>query len=129
MIRVTLDTGALIAMENRKPRANMLLLASQQHRAELLAITPVIAEWWRGPSDRRNDIKRAVTVVPFPVAAAQAAGICLGETRDGHRAGLAVDAMVMAFAATYGGGLVYTSDIDDLTRLQRQFPSVRLLSV
>jgi hypothetical protein len=37
--------------------------------------------------------------------------------------------MVMAFAATFGGALVYTSDLDDLQRLSRYFPEVRLLAV
>jgi predicted nucleic acid-binding protein len=79
VIAVTLDTGALIAMEKRKPRAMMLLLAAKQQRAELFVTTPVIAEWWRGRSDRRDDIKRGVTVVPLPLAAAEAAGLALGQ--------------------------------------------------
>jgi hypothetical protein len=49
------------------------------------------------------------------------------ERRD--RAKLSVDVMVMAFAATFGGALVYTSDLDDLQRLSRYFPEVRLLAV
>jgi predicted nucleic acid-binding protein len=130
MMGVTLDSGAMIAMEKRKPRATMLLLAAKQQRAELFATTPVIAEWWRGRSDRRDDIKLAVTIVPLPVRAAEAAGMVLGQIRDAdQRVKLAIDAMVMAFAALYGGGLVYTTDLDDLVRLQRYFPSVRILSV
>jgi hypothetical protein len=43
--------------------------------------------------------------------------------------GLSVDVMVMAFAATFGGALVYTSDLDDLQKLQRYFPEVRLFGV
>jgi hypothetical protein len=35
----------------------------------------------------------------------------------------------MASAALRGGGVVYTSDLDDLKRLQRHFPSVTVLSV
>jgi hypothetical protein len=44
MIVATLDTGALVAMEKQKPRAMMLLRAAREHRARLLAITPVIAD-------------------------------------------------------------------------------------
>jgi hypothetical protein len=40
-----------------------------------------------------------------------------------------VDAVVMASASLRGGGVVYTSDVDDLTRLQRHFPTVRILHV
>lgn len=130
MIAVTLDTGALIAMERRKQRGTMLLLAAKEQRAELLVPTPVISEWWRGRSDRRVDIKRSVTVVPFPVEAAEAAGVVLGRIQDERERGrLTVDVMVMAFAALFGAGLVYTSDMQDLSRLTRYFPAVRVLSV
>jgi hypothetical protein len=39
-----------------------------------------------------------------------------------------IDALVMASAALRGG-VVYTSDVDDLQRLGRYFPEVRVLSV
>ncbi len=39
-----------------------------------------------------------------------------------------IDAMVMASAARRGG-VVFTSDVDDLSRLQSVFPSVRVLGV
>jgi hypothetical protein len=37
--------------------------------------------------------------------------------------------MVMAYAATFGGSLVYTSDVDDLQTISRHFPEVRILGV
>jgi predicted nucleic acid-binding protein len=74
MILATLDTGALIAMERQKPHGMMLLRAAREHRAQLPAITPVVSEWWRGRSDVRERIAKAVTLVPFPVRSAQAAG-------------------------------------------------------
>lgn len=130
MIAVTLDTGALLAMEKQKARGMMLLRAAREHRAKLLAITPIIAEWWRGRSDVRDRIKTAIALVPFPVRAAEAAGVALGQIRgERDRAKLSIDVMVMAFAATFGGALVYTSDVDDLQRLCRYFPEVRLLAV
>lgn len=131
MIVVTLDTGALIAMERRKPRGTMLLRAAREHRARLLSITPVLAEWWRGRTEVRDRIKIAVTFVPFSAPAAEAAGLALGAVRgERDRERLAVDAMVMAFAALGGGALVYTSDVTDLQRLgARLFPGVRVLGV
>lgn len=127
MILATLDTGALIAMERQKPRGMMLLRAAREHRAQLFAITPVVSEWWRGRSDVRERISKAVTLVPFPVRSAQAAGVALGKLRGDAR--LAIDIMVMAFAATFGGSLVYTSDVDDLQAISRHFPAVRILGV
>ncbi len=130
MIVVTLDTGALVAMERQKLRGMMLLRAAREHRAQLLAITPVVAEWWRGRSDVRDRIKMAVTLVPFPVRAAEAAGVVLGQMRgEKGRAKLAVDVMVMAFAAIYGGALVYTGDVGDMQHIGRYFPDVRVLGV
>jgi predicted nucleic acid-binding protein len=130
MMSVTLDTGALIAMEKRKPRATMLLLAAKEQRVELFVTTPIVAEWWRGRSDRRDDIKRGVTIVPLPLQAAEATGLVLGEIRNAReRVKLTIDVMVMAFAAIYGGGLVYTSDVEDFARLKGFFPSVRILSI
>jgi hypothetical protein len=71
-----------------------------------------------------------VRLTPFPVAAAEAAGVVLGHIRaERERTRLAVDAMVMAFAATGGGGLVYTSDPTDMGRLSAHFPDVRVLGV
>jgi predicted nucleic acid-binding protein len=130
MIVATLDTGALVAMERRRLRGTMLLRAAREHRAQLLAITPVLAEWWRGRSDVADRIKMAVTLVPFPVRAAEAAGVVLGQMRgQAVRAKMSVDVMVMAFAATHGGALVYTSDVHDLTRIGTYFPEVRVLGV
>ena len=123
MIVVTLDTGALVAMERQKPRGVMLLRAARERAAQLLVITPVVTEWWRGRSDVRDRIKMAVTLVPFPVRAAEAAGLALGQMRgEKVRATMSVDVMVMAFAATYGGALVYTSDVTDLQRIAVAFP-------
>lgn len=130
MIVATLDTGALVAMERKRARGTMLLRAAREQRAQLLAITPVVAEWWRGRSDVRDRIKVAVTLVPFPVRAAETAGLALAQMRgEKGRAALTIDVMVMAFAATSGGALVYTSDVGDLQRLSRYFPEVRVLGV
>jgi hypothetical protein len=46
-----------------------------------------------------------------------------------ERVKLSIDVMVMTFAAVFGGGIVYTSDLDDFARLQPFFPSVRILAV
>lgn len=104
--------------------------AVRDGNARLTTITPVVAEWWRGPSDWRIQMKRMIEIVPLSTTVAEAAGVVLGTIGGKHeRAALAIDAMVVAFAALQGGGLVYTSDLDDLERVAVHFPSVRLLAI
>ncbi len=129
MIVVTLDAGALVAIEKKKERGMMLLRAAKEHRAQLMAITPTLSEWWRGRTDVRERMKLAVTFVPFPREAAEAAGVALAQVKGQRGATLSIDAMVMAFAATFGGAVVYTSDVTDLELLTEYFPGVRVLSV
>ena len=94
MIVATLDTGALVAMERNRERGLMLLRAAREQRAQLLTITPVVAEWWRGRSDVRDRIKSAVTMVPFPVSTAQTAGQARARMKGSVRAAMTVDVMV-----------------------------------
>ncbi len=126
--QVTLDTGALIAIERRKQRGLLLLDLARHRLARLLVPVPVIAEWWRGRTDARERILEAVSVLPLSVAQARAAGEALGKLRN--RANVqAVDAIVMAFAAA-NGGVVYTGDVQDLERIRTaHFPSVRVLGI
>jgi predicted nucleic acid-binding protein len=121
----TFDTGMLIALERRKQRAaeafrNII-------RRGFLPIVPAVAyaEWWRGRSDIREEILSSVIVEDMPPALCRAAGEALAAVKGSTLA----DAVVMASAALRGGGIVYTSDVDDLTRLQRHFPSVLVLHV
>jgi predicted nucleic acid-binding protein len=121
---ITLDTGALIAMERRHARALTVLRGA---RADALRITipaAVVAEWWRGRFDVREMILAASHVEPMDESLARAAGEALAAVRGATT----VDAIVMASAARRGD-VVYTGDIEDLTRLQRRFPSVRVLSM
>jgi hypothetical protein len=82
-------------------------------------------EWWRGRSDIREEILEAVIIEDMPPLLCRTAGEALAAV-----AGVSlVDAVVMASAALRGGGVVYTSDIADLSRLSRRFPTVRILPV
>lgn len=121
----TFDAGMLIALERRKPRATEAFRAII--RRGLLPVVPAVvyAEWWRGRSDVREEILAAVIVEDMPPSLCRAAGEALGAVRGSSLA----DAVVMASAALRGGGVVYTGDIDDLGRLQRHFPTVRVLPV
>ena len=121
----TFDTGMLIALERRKRRATEAFRAIVQRG--FLPIVPAVAyvEWWRGRTDIREEILAAVIVEDMPALLCRAAGEALARVKGSTLA----DAVVMASAALRGGGVVYTGDIADLMRLQRHFPSVRLLAV
>jgi len=120
---VTLDTGALIALERRRPRMWKVI-----HRAHALGVLPVVpadvvAEWWRGRTDIREHILASVVVEALTERLARVAGECLARVEGATT----VDAIVMASAAQRGDA-VYTSDVDDLERLRSFFPPVRVFA-
>jgi len=119
---ITLDTGALVAIERQKQRGTQLLALAKQRLAVLAVPMPVIAEWWRGRSDVRDRMLDVLNVEPVSLAVAKAAG----EVQAKVPRSTAVDAMVMAFAASRGD-VVFTGDVADLERLRRFFPTVRVL--
>lgn len=97
-------------------------------RARGLSIVPVvpadvIAEWWRGRSDIREDLLASVLVEPLTARLAKLAGECLARVAGATT----VDAIVMASAAQRGDA-VYTSDVSDLERLRAFFPAVRVFA-
>jgi hypothetical protein len=124
-VTFTFDTGMLIALERRKRRATEAFRAIVA-RGHLPVVPAVVyVEWWRGRTDVREEILAALLVEGMPPSLCRAAGEALGAVRGASLA----DAVVMASAALRGGGIVYTSDVDDLQRLQRHFPTVRVLHV
>lgn len=118
-------------MERGKPRALQLQRAAREQHLRLRTITPVVSEWWRGSSARRDAIARSVVIHPFALHTAKVAGEALGViSAERERARLAIDVMVVAFAALEGGALVYTSDVEDLQLIaSRFFPVVRVLGI
>lgn len=121
---ITFDTGALIALERRRDRMLSVVRAAEQTGTSIVVPSVVLAEWWRGrPSRQMALLLAGVTVEPVGEDLAAAAGEAMAAIRDATT----VDALVMASAARRGG-VVYTSDVEDLGRLQRHFPSVRVLA-
>jgi predicted nucleic acid-binding protein len=118
----TFDTGALIALESRRLRMRRVLEFAYLHKLSITVPAAVVAEWWRGRSDWRDQILASVSVEPLNDALAKRAG----EALAGAPGVSAVDAIVMASAAQRGD-VVYTSDFEDLHKLQAHFPSVRVL--
>lgn len=121
---VTLDTGALIGLERRKARAIHFLDLADQGLITLHAPGVVLTEWWRGPTEVRRRILQVVEVLPLTLAMHHAAGEALATVRGAT----AIDAMVMAFAASRGEP-VLTGDVEDLERLRAAFPTVRVLGL
>jgi predicted nucleic acid-binding protein len=123
MAGLTLDTGALIALERRRHRMRKVIDVATRDALTITVPVIVLAEWWRGRSDLRDLIRRMVTIEPMHDELAIAAGEALARIADVDVA----DAIVMASAARRGD-VVYTSDFDDMQRLQTAFPTVRVLS-
>jgi predicted nucleic acid-binding protein len=124
MTGLTFDTGALIALEGRKQRMKDIFERALSRNQAITVPTDVIGEWWRGRTDLRERILECVDIEPLTVGLAKTAGEALGKVRGATL----VDAIVMASAASRGD-VVYTSDLDDLERLRRVFPGVRVLRV
>ncbi len=123
-IGLTFDTGALIALERRTQRIWDIYRTAMHDAIPITVPVAVVVEWWRGRTDVRERILGAVRVEPLHLALARVAGEALSSVKSAS----AVDAMVMASAALRGD-VVYTSDVVDLERLRRHFPSVRVLAV
>jgi predicted nucleic acid-binding protein len=119
------DTGALISAERGKERASRFLRLVRIGRARIIIPLPVVAEWWRGRTDAREEILAASRIVGS-VEAAKAAGVALARAKDVD-AKLTMDAIVMATAALTGA-VVVTGDTEDFERLAAHFPGVAVLS-
>lgn len=124
MRHITLDTGALIALERRRQRMREVVERAIERDQLITVPADVIAEWWRGRTDVREAILASVDVEPLSEELARTAGEALASVKRATP----VDVIVMASAASRGD-VVYTSDVEDLQRLQRHFPAVRVLRV
>lgn len=119
-MRIVFDTGAFIALERRQKTALEVLRIAAEDGDELIAPAVAVAEWWRAGRRERERAKllRAFAFESPSVQVARLAGVAIGLVG----AGLG-DALVMA-AASVQGDVVYTSDVDDLSRLSDVFPTV-----
>jgi predicted nucleic acid-binding protein len=121
---ITLDTGALLAIERRRDRMLRVLRAAEQTSTPIFVPAVVLAEWWRGrPTARMRLLLDALSVEDVTPTLARAAGEAIAATPGATT----IDALVMASAALRGG-VVYTSDVGDLLRLVHHFPNVRVLA-
>src|SRR5207244_6552067 len=103
--RVMFDTGALIALERGQQSIRKVFIAAVDDGYDMVAITPVIAEWWRKGRREKERLRtlRALLIEPPDFNVARLAGEAIGLVGAG-----VVDALVMA-AASGRGDTVYTS--------------------
>ena len=122
---LTFDTGALIGLERRRPHLSRLHQTALLEGVPVVVPSVVLAEWWRrGKREKeRAEILRTLVVEPLTSHVARLAGTAIGIVG----ASIA-DAIVMA-SASLRGGLVYTSDPDELERLIEVFGDVRVVAV
>lgn len=129
---LTLDTGALIALERADKRMRIALAAAHQDGRVVTVPAPVLVEWWRGGQGRQRNILDSLELEPLSGSLAKLAGEGLASVRQASPNGprpSAIDAVVMASAAQRGD-IVYTSDFDDLELLRSYFQAVhRVLRV
>lgn len=112
---VTLDTGALIALDRGDGRMLALLDRVSQRHQPLHIPAGVVAQAWRSPRQARLARllrSRDVDIVALDDAAARAVGVLLGrsgtsDTVDGH---------VVVVALSTGSSVV-SGDPDDLRQL------------
>jgi predicted nucleic acid-binding protein len=123
--RYVFDTGALTAAERGRVRAARFLRLVRIGRARIVVPLPVVAEWWRGRTDTREEILASTEVVAS-LDAAKAAGVALGRIKN-IDAKLTIDAIVMATAALLEA-IVVTGDASDFEVLAAHFPRVSVLS-
>jgi predicted nucleic acid-binding protein len=123
--RVMFDTGALIALERGDQQMRKVHRLAIAHDYPMVAITPVMAEWWRrGKREKaRAGLLRTLVIEPPDLHIARLAGEAIGLIEA-----TVVDALVMA-AASIRSDIVYTSDVGDLEQLLEVFPAVELAQV
>ncbi|RAX20874.1 PIN domain nuclease [Actinomyces sp. Z5] len=122
---LTLDTGALLALERGDARMRALLRRAVEAGIALAVPAGVVAQAWRG-GPRQARIARllgdpAVQVIPLDDVAARAVGLLCG--RSGHPD--VIDVHVVLHAREQGHAVV-TSDPGDLHAVD---PGLRLIAV
>jgi predicted nucleic acid-binding protein len=126
---LVLDSGAVVALAADDPAARAVLTVAVRRGVPVLVPAVVVTETVRG-TPRDAPVNHVLAAVGEIVAAderlARAAGGLLGST--GSNAG-AVDALVVATAASSGGAVILTGDPRDLGRLARDLPALVIHAV
>jgi predicted nucleic acid-binding protein len=122
-VDLTLDAGALIALERDRPDIRAILTLARRAGAEIHVLPGVVAQVWRGGA-RQARVARLlaapdVTVPEFDESTARLVGELCG--LSGHSD--IVDVHVVLHARLHGHQVV-TSDPDDLRRVDPRLPMI-----
>ena len=121
--RLILDSGAVIALARNDPRARAVLTAAWEAGADVSIPAIVLAETVRdGPSDA--PVNRVVKAVGRVLPVDEPVGRTAGGLLKASGTNATVDAVVVATVLAAGGGVVLTSDPDDLGALSADHPRV-----
>lgn len=137
---LTMDTGALIEMENGNRRVAAVWSVALQRERPITVPAVVVAEWWRGQHGPVRGLLDATIVEPMDESMAKLVGSSLRAIEAALKsirkskgkkapAPSLVDVAVVASAATRGD-IVYTTDPSDLFFVRDTIaPSVRVLGI
>jgi len=135
---LVLDAAGLDALAAPRPpdRMRALLAEAARRERDVLVPTVVCAEIARGRPrtraleaavsrhDRHRGERPAVRLIDTDFALARQVGAILHGAGSGTER--VVDAHVVAVCVPFGGGLVVTSDPDDISRLAAAVPAARI---
>lgn len=135
----TIDTGVLIAVSRRRKGALDLLRQAKRRGEQVFVSANTIVEWWNDGREHerllegRKDLP-SVEVVSVDKRLARIAGAALRRLDLDHdeQVKLAIDATVLATAATLSEPVLYTGDLDDMQRLidaYEGFANVKLRAI
>jgi predicted nucleic acid-binding protein len=116
--RLILDSGAVIALARNDQRARAALAAAWEAGVEVAVPAVVLAETVRGAA-KDAPVNRVLKAVGEVIAADEQVGRSAGGLLGATRSRSTVDALVVASALRAGGGVVLTTDPDDLIALAR----------
>ncbi|GAA1816147.1 hypothetical protein GCM10009682_41330 [Luedemannella flava] len=108
------DAGALIAVDNGDRRMWAIHHLAMEEERTVVVPSVVVSQVWRNGRDqvRLGRLLASCDVVPIGIDTAKSAGVLCGQARTRD----IVDATVVTIALAYGG-IVFTSDPDDLAHL------------
>ena len=123
---MTLDSGALLAVERGDTRVRGFIEAAMHRRWEIFVPTPVLTEVWRGGRRQREMalLLARCMLEPLDERLARQAGELMGRTGTDDP----VDAIV-AQSAARRGDVVLTSDPHDLQPLADDLGTIRVRGV